>query len=329
MRYLFFILFCFMFYGCGSIPKDLSPAPIDNNLFTAELEGCYGKNLGLSGCYYSTKEDLNKKFLSLNLLHKGEYEIKSSKCSFNKVERYSGSKTIQFSVEELIAFKPADQLSCVFDVKIFVDGLDRGFRGMFILINKEDFKTASASFVYGNTGYSFTDMGFLQIREGSQTAGYLKFKSTGSGEIIWAGCELVGEKKFKLNPEISLKEIFDKEITVKKSCILEVGILHDDPSKESEVFTFNIQVFSKSIVSLADPVITKDKNKITITADPVVAVASIDNKYRFNHSTKNAVFKFRKVVDGENILRLVTSNGRHNLYKILNGKVVWKPLIIY
>lgn len=317
-----------LLYGCGSIPRDTSPAPIDNNLFTAEIEGCHGVNLGLAGCYYSSREDALNKFLSLKLFHKGEYEIKSTKCSFSKVQTYVGNQVVKLSVDDLIAYKPDTELSCVFDIKVFVEGLDRGFRGMFVLINKESFNTTSADFNYGRFTYSFSEMGSLQIKEGSELNGSLKFKSDNPGEIVWVGCELTGEKKFKSNPEISLQEIFQKELKVNKSCILEVGIVYTGTNKKPEIFTFNIQIFNNSVVALADPVVQIDESKVKVTADPIVAVIGVDNQYCFNKTRKNGVAKFKRVSDSFT-LRLVTSNGRYNLYKILNGKVVWKPLIVY
>lgn len=326
-RTIFLSLILFL-YGCGSIPRDTSPAPIDNNLFTAEIAGCHGVNLGLAGCYYSSKADTTDKFLSLKLFHKGEYEIKSNKCSFNKTQTYVGNQTVKIPIDELIAYKPDTELSCVFDIKVFVEGLDRGFRGMFVLINKENLKTTSADFKYGSSVHSFFEMGSLQIKKGSQLNGSLNFKSEDPGEIVWVGCEITGEKKFKSNPELKLEEVFQKELTVGKSCILEIGIVYNDPLKQPEIFTFNIQIFDESVLPLADPIVEIDGSKVKVTADPLVAVIGLDNQYCFNKNRKKGVAKFKKVSD-DFTLRLVTSNGRYNLYRILNGKVVWKPLIVY
>jgi hypothetical protein len=327
MKTFFVLLLCLFITACGSFPRDTSPAPFDNNFFTTEIEGCHGKNLGLAGCHYTLSEDLSTKFLKLNLFHKGEYEITSSQCSYQKVSAYAGAQILKISLKDLLANKPSDKLSCLFDVKIFVDGLDRGFRGMFIAVNQEDLNLASASIVYNSKLYEFHGMGFAQIRESSQFDGAINFKTESPGEIFWFGCELNGEKTFINNAQINFSEIFNQGYSKEKSCILEVGIVYEDSSKTPEIFTFNLSFFGKNLLQLSEPVISYKSKKTTVRVDSITAVIALDENYVFNKNQKS-VFSF-KTKKKTSCLRVITSNGRFNLYRIYEGKIIWKPLVIY
>jgi len=327
MKIFSLLLLSLLFTACGSLPRDISPAPFDNNFFTAEIEGCHGKNLGLAGCHYTSLENLSLKFLKLNLFYKGEYEITSRKCSYQKTQKYTRAQTLSISLEDLLANKPSDELSCVFDIKIFVDGLDRGFRGMFITVDRENLDLASASIIYNSNIHEFKGMGFLQIKENSQFNGSLNFKADSPGEIVWFGCELNGEKTFTNNPKINFTEIFNKGFAKEKSCILEVGIIYKDSSKTPEIFSFNVSFFGKNLLQLSDPIIDYSSKKTIITTDSVAAVVALNNNYIFNKK-QQSVFSF-KTKEKDSCLRIITSNGRYNLYQIYEGKITWKPLIIY
>lgn len=327
MKTVFVLFFCIFITACGSFPRDTSPAPFDNNFFTAEIEGCHGKNLGLAGCHYNELEDLSQKFLKINLFHQGEYEITSTKCSYQKTAIYTQNQILKVSLEDLLANKPSDELSCIFDIKIFVDGLDRGFRGMFVVVDQEDLNLASASIFYDLKEHVFIGMGSIQIRENSQFKSSIKFKSDNPGEIFWFGCELNGEKTFKTNPEINFQEIFNQSFAKEKSCILEVGIVYEDSHKTPEIFSFNIQFFGSKLLPLADPQISYTSRRTIIQTESVVAIASLNSEYLFNRNNRNS-FSFRNR-SKTSCLRIITSNGRYNLYQITEGKITWKPLIVY
>lgn len=320
-------LFLALIVACGSIPRDNTPPPIDNNLYTVEMAACGQRDTGVLGCNFSTKEDLGKKSLEIPLFHKGEYVVTSKLCNFNTNKRYSKAQTLEFTFQELLAGKPADKYVCDFDIKVFVDGLDKGFRGIFSLTDNTDLGSATASFWSGTKRATFVGVGGLQIRAGSNKDKHLQFVAPKAGTIVWAGCDKNGEKRYDLDPTISLEELFTDELGVTKSCILEVGLI--PVSGQAEVFTFNIQVFSKDIVQLSDPSLEWDGEKLTVTAEPAVAFLSIDSYYKLKRGDKMKSISRSVSKDKEVWVRIATANGRYNLYKVLNGVNTWNSLILY
>jgi hypothetical protein len=320
-----------LLFGCGSIPKDLTPAPIDNNLFTAEMAACGRRDIGLLGCNFDKTSDLKNLFFEIPLIRKGEYIITSKKCNFNENKTYSRTEILKISFADLLAGKPEDENVCNFDVKIFIDGLDKGFRGIFSLVDKSKFKPATVEFWSGRNLASFQGVGGAQLRAGISKDHYLKFITETPGTIVWFGCDTDGEKKYKSNPTLSLHELFIGALIEAKSCIIEAGLIPDDIKKKPEIFTFNIQIFSALIVQLPDPTLKLKHNGrfLKVEADAAVAVIIINNKYKILTGTNAKAFTTRVVQGKEVWVRISTANGRTNLYKILNGEIIWKSLIRY
>ena len=320
-----------LLFGCGSIPKDLTPAPIDNNLFTAEMAACGRRDVGLLGCNFDKTSILEDLFLEIPLIREGEYIITSKKCNFNENKTYSRTEILKISFADLLAGKPENQNVCDFDVKIFINGLDKGSRGIFSLIDQGKFKAASGEFWSGQSLASFQGVGGVQLRAGISKDYHLKFRTETPGTIVWFGCDTDGEKKYKFNPTLFLHELFVGALIQTKSCILEVGLIPDDTKKKPEIFTFNIQIFSQLIVQLPDPTLKLKHNGrfLKVQADAAVAVIVINGKYKVLTGAEAKVFTTRVTSGKEVWVRISTANGRTNLYKILNGEIIWKSLIRY
>ena len=305
-----------MLSGCGSIPQDNTPAPIDNNLYTLELASCDKRDVGLMTCSYRESQDLSSRFLEIPLFHEGEFQINSTRCGFERTFRYSDQSTARFSYEELLAGMPSNQSTCTFDVKLFVDDLDRGFRGLFTLTDMEDFQEAEATFL----DRVFTGTGHYQTRTNYQGLDFFTFYADYSGTIFGEGCNIDFEFHFTDNPKVKFNEAIASH-----SCILRIGLIPDDPNLPVEFFTFSYQAFSTDVARLAQPVLEWDGKRLRVTGDSLVAVIAIDNEYKVFKGRSNK--RLRERVSGAVWVRMATSNGRFDLYRVDEGEVTWNTSI--
>lgn len=326
MKYILYSLI-FLLTACGSLPKDTSPAPIDNNFYTVEMASCGQRNTGLLGCAYETTNDLTKLYLEIPLFHKGEYLITSNKCNYNSNQIYTKTQTLKLTFAQLLANKSPDQPVCDFDVKVFIEGLDRGFRGIFILSEIDGYIPATVEYWSGQKLAAFSGVGGVQLRAGSDKSQYLKFITDKPGTLVWFGCDIEGEKEYESNPQLSLSEVFSGGLIADKSCILEAGF--KPHNGKSELFTFNIQIFNNNLVQLSDPYLSYNNGKLEVVAEPAVALISINSYHKLMKGNKIKKLKRSVPQDKEVWVRIATANGRYNLYKVLNGEIIWKSLIRY
>lgn len=322
MKNFLLLILLTMFAACGSVPQDHTMPPIDGNLYTLELASCGKRDVGLLGCAIEANGSLE-----LIAIHKGEYQIKSNRCNFFENKKYSEDGKIAFSYEKLTANKPASEKNCLYDVMLFVDGLDKGFRGQFLLVEKE-FKFANFEFL----NQKFNGIGQIQIKEGSEMLQSLKFEAATPGTIFWEGCKKSGEKNYKSNPEIAFKEIISDYLTEGSTCILTIGLMPNDLDKEVEYAKFHISVFDKSIVSLAEPQVSEKQRfgkwYATVRADALVAAIAVGDNWKITKGTKEKKFTSR-IQSDEYYVRVATANGRYMLLKVKDGGIVWKNYIHY
>lgn len=315
MKYLKILMLCFLL-GCSSVPEDPTPAPLDNNLFTLEMASCDKRDVGILACPLSSGGNLE-----VPLWGEGEYQITSNNCNFSRNTRYDGDQVVKFSYQDLW---DDSQDQCVYDVKVFIDGFDKGFRGQFLII-RDDFKSPRFTVLR----QEFDGMGAVQIREGASVAEQsIQLLVDKPGTVFWSGCRRNDEKQFDSNPKIKIKEFIDKPLFASDSCILTIGIEPEDGS-ETQLATLSISIFDKPIVLLPEPSISYKRKKLKITADRIVAALGIGNEFKIKKNDRLKKMSAKVKKDQTALVRLATANGRFMLLKVRNGKVIWKNFLRY
>jgi hypothetical protein len=306
--------------GCGSIPQDSTPAPIDYNQYSLELDSCGKRDVGLLGCYYDPSNIKGSLWVPMG--HKGEIQISSNRCNFFLNKRFTVNEKLSYEYSQLLANADKAENSCLFDIKVFVDGMDKGLRGQFLLQKKE---FASTNFTWMKQ--EFLGLGQFQIKEGSSIRSALVFKADEPGFIFWKGCELEGDKRFEKNPELFINEILEGYLVIEKSCVLTVGIVPDNKDAPVMLNKINIQIFGKPLVSMVDPTFKYKKGKLYVTADRMTAIMKLGEKYYVKKGTRIKKAKIKVKKDEAIYIGIGTSNGRYSLYKVKNGVVIWKNFI--
>lgn len=306
-----------MVIGCTTT-QDKSPAPIDHGMRTLELISCDQGEVGLLGCFFNEEK---KGTLLIPVYGEGEYVATSNECgiaineSYGKDDRY-----IKLSYSRLLENRPDELRVCNYDLKVFPDGFDKGFRGNFLLYKK---KYKSLEFSY--KGDVHNGLGATQVREGNITDHLIKFPQLQTpGVVFWEGCDLDDEISYEKTPSISLKDVLRSSyLTEGDSCILTIGVLPNDLEKPVEFGKFQINIYGKPVVPLAVPDISYREGKLKIKFDKIVAAYAVNDRRKV--LKKNSSRTFRREADKNEIvwLRWVTSNGRGDKVGIKNGEVVW------
>jgi hypothetical protein len=296
-------------------PYDTSPAPINHNLMTQELSSCDQREVGLLGCFYDIKKN---GILSVPLWHRGEWQIKSERCRYIANKRYEGTQKLEISYEELLAGKPDTDDTCLYNVKVFIDGFDNGFEGFFLL-SKGDIKAAEFSFM----GRSFTGYAGLQIRESVLVPDRLSFVASTPGEIVWEGCQLKGDRRYEKDPQINFQEVIGGSPIPAASCVLTVGLIPDNESLPVELAKVQINIYEKTVVPLPQPALEYEHGELKVTSDKLTAAIGINDKFSIQKGNGKKVLKADVPVDEEVDVRIATSNGRFMLLRVKNGVVLW------
>lgn len=314
--YSFIFLVVFV-SGCGLLPYDSTPSPIDSNRYSLEMDLCGQKGLGVNGCgisyFGNSKQGL--KFLAP---FKGDYIIRSKNCDFEESKRYIQTTKVEYDLNYLIIEKPPGVLTCVFSVMVFPDGFDRGMQGKFILYDLESYKPAKIEVL----GKDFKEgAAWIQVREESSQETRIKFNVKKSGIIRFQGCGKSGFKSFDGPFDLSLKDLLQSEpFRVSADCTYFLYLLYDDKSVETASFT--LSVYRKNFVDLPDPAVSFDKERLCIEGPEVAAFVSIGELFRLNQN------KVCRRLDGDFAwVRMATANGRSVLLGIKNGDVLWRPSI--
>lgn len=317
------IIFLMLLTSCGGVFQDKSPAPIDHNMKTLEMTSCGKTDVGLLGCFYDqTKEGT----LEIPLWYKGEYQVRSDRCSYSLNQRFEGNTKLVLFYQDLLKDAPNTENECTYTINVFIDGFDYGFRGQFTLI-KGDYKQPVFEFMNRN----FVGYAGIQIREGASMTGQkLKFKADSPGVIYLDGCGISKNFPYKKDPEFLFSEIMDGYLTSAVSCILTVSLLPDDISLEGELGMITINVFDKPVIDLANPAIEYSGEKLKVTFnDKVYAAIGVKDKFvvRRNFKKLEEVISVDARPDDSIYVRMATSNGRYKLLKIKNGVIVWSNLV--
>lgn len=315
IKKLLFLLSFVVLIGCQSIPQDTTPAPISHNKMTLELQSCNKQEVGLLGCFF---DDSQTGQLIVPLWNKGEYQIQSDRCRFFENKKFEKTTKLTIDYKKLLAERPEEEGSCLFNIKVFIDKFDNGFEGFFLL-SKGDMKLISFDF----EKESYLGYAGLQFKEGMDIQSSFDFKAETPGTLIWEGCLHDGELKYEKNPKLPFKDVVSGILIPKDSCVLTVGLIPDDESKPVEYGKVHINVYEKTIVSLPDPILEYDKEKLTVRADKLVAGITIGDELSIEKGNGNKKFSAKVPKDKEVIVRLFTSNGRFMLLKVKNGVVVW------
>lgn len=313
MKKLVFALI-FLVASCTSIYQDITPAPINNNKMTLEMESCGKQEVGLLGCFYGEQEGK----LTIPLWRSGEYQIQSERCRYFENKTYNRSQKLELSYKELLIGKPDSEKSCLYNVKVFIDGFDNGFEGFFLLsegdLKPVDFEIQNSKHI----GYAG-----VQLKENTPIIPKLNIKAEGEGALAWSGCNIEGEKRYSDNIELDIKEAVGNVIIPKYSCILTLGLIPDDLNLPVELGKVHINIYHNVVTALPEPVIIYKDNILTVHADNVVAGMGINDFYLVKKARhKKTIWKEVKP-DEEADVRVMTSNGRFILMKVKNGEVLW------
>lgn len=320
----FLLTLLFFLAACGTIPQDKTPAPMDNNFYTAEISACGKTNLGLLGCNYNSTTDLEQR-LEVPIFAAGEIQVKSDNCNYLTNEQNSDKDIFSASFKDLLQNKPPEVNVCDFDIKVFINGMDRGFHGIFSLVDLDDFEPAKGTLL----SESFVGFGQAQVQEGNTKSLGIKFLNPNPGTIVWESCSHRSEREYFKDPVVLFSDLAGPLTTKEDSCIATIGIIPDDPTKPKQIFTFNFQVFTNKIVPLSDPELEFKDNKLKITSEKLTAAISTNHKTKIFGGDKLKKLTSKADQDEVITLRIATSNGRYNLYKVKNGEIIWKPLIVY
>lgn len=319
MNKLLLIIALMTMTSCGGLPVDNTPAPIDKNFYSLDLELCGEISYGLGGCAWNKGEDLSKKFLTVNLHHKGNYTVRSSGCNFEKRQEYDEDQRVSFTFEELLEGKPDETKTCAFSVMMRPEGFDKSMRANFLIYDQEEFNIEDqAEF----NGRSFKNgVAWLQIRAGGNRATAITFATTGKGEVVYQGCGVNGSKGYDGVFNLSLDELLEiLPLEVNASCDYTVFLIPN--SGEPRIFMISLRVYDRQYIHLANPVLRFDGEKLKVKADEVVGVVAINDKFKYNSRKVS-----RKVGSDMVWVRQATANGRTTLLGVKEGKIVWEPLV--
>lgn len=313
MKYLI-ALFLLVIIGCTT-PQDMTPPPINHNKMTLEMAACDKQEVGLLGCFYN--QDLSKN-LRIPLWYKGEYQIRSERCNFFENSRYENSEELEFTYEKLIANKPENEKTCLFNIKVFIDKFDNGFQGFFLL---SEGNIKALEFNLSNQNY----LGYagIQIKEGQTLLPNIAIKAKTKGLVFWEGCKVRGEKKYQSDPTINISEIIGDIAFPLDTCILTIGLIPSDVQLPVELAKIHINIFEKVIVTLPQPSLEYKNEKLKVNADKIVAAIGIGNSLSVEYGNRKKSYK-RNVKENEEVdVRIMTSNGRFMLLKVKNGEILW------
>jgi hypothetical protein len=308
------LLILLLISGCRT-PQDITPAPINHNKMTLELQSCGKQEVGLAGCFYNERQEGN---LTIPLWHKGEYQIQSERCGFFQNRRYEESEELELSYQELLADKPDSETTCLYNIKVFIDKFDNGFEGFFVL-SKGDINALKFNFI----NKEYTGYAGVQIKEGTESLNSIQIVSPIAGTVFWQGCNKSGEKKYQANPAISLREVIGDVVIPKYSCVLTIGLIPNDIHEPVELGKVHINIFEKVLIPLAEPSLDYRRGRLTVKADRLVAAIAINNNVSIEYGS--GIKRYRRNVQKDEIadVRIMTSNGRFLLLKVKNGEVLW------
>jgi hypothetical protein len=309
-----FTLFCLAFLttSCGTLPEDSSPAPIDYGHYTLEMhfEGSFDQ--GLLGTVINFDEPTDKQ-LEIPVFGKGEISITSKRCVFSETKNFSKKdKVISYSIEKLIKNVPSEEFACIFNIFLFVDGLDRGMQGQFYVLKDEGYTPLWFKIL----DKEYDTVWWYQFSDATNFNIDIEFDNP-AGTMIISGCGVNKEFRVEKNTKIKLSEI----LVSKESCLVTFGIETD--TKEVFIAELNLKVFDKSVLEIPDPQIRFSRGSLRIRSEMPIGIVGIDRKIKRGRYVRD------NVGDKEVSVRLVSANGRYKLLRVKKGEITWKASIKY
>lgn len=299
--------------SCGQLPIDESPAPLDYGHLSLEMHYDQEFDQGTLGTVVNFDEPGNKS-LRIPTFGKGEVSITSKRCVFSETRNFGRStKEISYSIEKLIKNVPNEEFACIFNIFMFVDGLDRGMQGQFYVLRDEGFEPV----IFSILDKDFVTVGGYQFSDAANFNIDIQFDIMRSGKMIYSGCGASGEIDFDENPTIKLADVLPN----KESCIVTFGFLYDNGTRS--IAEINLVVFDKSVLEIPDPQMRFRNGELKIQSEMPVGIVGIDRKIR------RGLVVYDEVGDNEVSVRLVTANGRYKLLRVTKGEITWKASIKY
>jgi hypothetical protein len=298
--------------SCGQLPIDESPSPIDYNLYTLEMHYETDFDQGLLGTVVDFDSPPNSN-LDIPTFGKGEISITSKRCVFSETKNFSKKdKVISYSIEKLIKNVPSEEFACIFNIFLFVDGLDRGMQGQFYVLKDEGYTPLWFKIL----DKEYDTVGWYQFSDATNFNIDIEFDNP-AGTMIISGCGVNKEFRVEKNTKIKLSEI----LVSKESCLVTFGIETD--TKEVFIAELNLKVFDKSVLEIPDPQIRFSRGSLRIRSEMPIGIVGIDRKIKRGRYVRD------NVGDKEVSVRLVSANGRYKLLRVKKGEITWKASIKY
>ena len=311
IRYMAILFLLLIIVACSELPVDNTAAPIPNNLYLLEMRYDGRTDSGLLGAVESF-DTPPRKYIYIPVWNDGLIQVDSQRCNFSQSYRYEGTKDLSFNVQDLLEFVPSEEFGCIFDIFVFVDGLDRGIRGQFHLV-KDEFPIKPKFEIFNR---KFEGVGWYQMKRPINGNTTIKFKETRPGLMFWNGCGVEGELRFQRDPEVKLEDL----VVNTGSCFVTFGFIYDGGGRG--VAEVNLKFFS-DVLEIPDPTLDFNGKTLKIGSAEPIGYVSIDKDYNRGTSVSERI-------DGrEVIVRLMTANGRYKIFKFKNGRVTWRPSIRY
>lgn len=320
IKWVLLLITTFWLSSCGRFPIDETSAPIDAHFNTLPIKLCGEQSYGINGCSYSANDDLENKFLELKLVGRGSYTLRSSNCNFEISQRYRKTKTVRYSLGELLQYKSPETITCVFSILNRPDKFDRAMKANIYLYNLEEFEAAEAKVLNRSLK---NGVSWIQVREDSSKKFEINFPVEKDGIIYYDGCGISGSKKFDGYASLSLEDLYRTlPLKVSSSCAFTYYVVPYNGQITTGLFVVN--VYRKNYIHLPAPAFRfKRKKRLCVYSDKrIVAVVGINSKFR---KARRSVCS--TVYDKMAWVQMATANGRTFFAGVKQGEIVWRPLV--
>jgi hypothetical protein len=297
--------------GCANLHTDPSPSALDSGYPTAEFTACGKLWHGMGGCALPAGEDPNK---TVNLSVQGYYEgtivANGEGCGVDLSQSYTGNASVTVPIgavtkDCIIAFTvtPTYPQHTVIPVS--------GFRGYLLITNQAADVTNwvfSDFYVTGNWQRNWA------INVGPATP--VSAQAAGCG-VDWSETELPVDSTGIL--QLPLQEMAQPN-TDTAPCVADGFVV--SPTFKNTYFDAFVAKYDPSFSPLSLPTYTLDPSnlQITVTADPVVGVVSVDSSWNEDNT---GTFDFDPTKP--HVLRILTSMGRSvlGIWNTSTGAFSW------
>ena len=287
---IFLMIVSAVLVSCSQLVDDPAPAASESNYPTVEIHagGMVFHGLGVVPIQYGN--DYSTLNISVQGYYEGTIKVDSKDCDVHETRSYVDNELVRVPV-----FGPATR-NCLFN---------------FVLSPRYPKDESS-----GIKIHNFIGSLAVKVLDEDDKWSFRVLKATGNFKAVHSvevnsddEVELIMDKcggPFHgfLNPsnkivEIDLSVAIDKDT---KNCVLE-GLLVQE--NDFWKFTVPVSIYDKSFVPLAKPKLELETKDLKITADDVVSIISLDDKYKVKNEGS---FKFDP--NTNHIIRILTVKGR-------------------